>query len=378
MSCLVCFDDSNPKKLNPPNPPNYFTSFGELENYENSIKLFIKNKNYDNNDILQSLNTFDSQNNSIITKSNTIPNSNNSISFKESNFGPLNKPINFIHKIYNNISYPNLKTKTYLLKKHSNLKNHIIILHIINKCYDYYEKNNSLENSDNFSSSNEYKKTYSMSSLSSLADEKRKMTILFSHSSDTDLGKIFPMLCDFSNLLKCDIISYDYEGYGKSNGKPKISNIKNDIFDVINFCIYDLEIKKEDIILFGEKCGAIPSLIIASKGEFCNIRGIVLLSPDLNFGIDDNIFEEIICEVLIIMGKKENEDCVNEKDFWWNKFKKCIYWFSKSMNDYKEILDKKRYLFYKKIRKFIQHVKSTRVTISQEDFDISSVIYNEK
>jgi len=45
--------------------------------------------------------------------------------------------------------------------------------------------------------------------------------ILYCHENETDLLRIIPLLIDISIQMKCDIISFDYLGFGDSNTKPK-------------------------------------------------------------------------------------------------------------------------------------------------------------
>ena len=52
--------------------------------------------------------------------------------------------------------------------------------------------------------------------------------------------------------MKCDIVSFDYFGFGCSSGKPKINTILSDGEDAINFSISYLKYKIENIILFGK------------------------------------------------------------------------------------------------------------------------------
>lgn len=85
---------------------------------------------------------------------------------------------------------------------------------------------------------------------------------MVSHSNSDDLGIIFPRLCDLATFLKCDVISYDYSGYGCSKNKPSYSSLKNDIIAVINFSVDTFDLKYENIVLLSLNIGAIPSIYI--------------------------------------------------------------------------------------------------------------------
>ena len=71
--------------------------------------------------------------------------------------------------------------------------------------------------------------------LKNKASSINKFTVLFSHDVCSDLGKIYPFLYDLSTQLKCDVIAYDYSGYGRSTGTFKETEVTNDIEAVGNF-----------------------------------------------------------------------------------------------------------------------------------------------
>ena len=193
------------------------------------------------------------------------------------------------------------------------------------------------------------------------------MTLLISHSTSVDLGLIFPRLCDIATTLKCDVISYDYTGYGCSIGKPNYNSLKNDLITVLNFCTNTFDIKYENIVLLSFNIGAIPSIYVASQSNYCSIRGMILVSPMLNFikKFNDDHINEVICPVFAIQCDCENN--VDNKNFieLARKFKECIYWISKEGKNYEDIIDENRYKFFKKIKKFLSHVHTTRIKISQ-------------
>ena len=47
-----------------------------------------------------------------------------------------------------------------------------------------------------------------------------RFTILYSHGNSSSLGTIYPFLYDIATQFKCNIVSYDYSGYGQSRGTP--------------------------------------------------------------------------------------------------------------------------------------------------------------
>ena len=380
MSCfLLCKSYSNSfnNTFYPPDEKTYFIS---LEDY---------------NKYLKSINSIDEE---INTLSELLPSSkdnkdiNNKISMNNKERGSLHREINFISKDYNNIKYPNLEINCYLIKNPSNLKNEIILLRIKNKYLDIisnknkniiFENNNkkdaineqikSLNNINNSNSSNDSnninnantsENSFSVDSES--IEKSKKITLIISHSNNSDLGTIFPKLCDLATILKCDVISYDYGGYGCSNNKPKYDTLKNDLIIVLNFSTNTFELKNEDIVLLSFDIGAIPTIYAGSKSEFCSIRGMILVSPVLNFikRYNYDYINEIICPVFIIQAKYDEN--VEQKDL--KKFAKLfeegIYWQPKIRNS-AQILEEYRYKFYIKIRKFLNHIQTTRIKVPQ-------------
>ena len=178
-------------------------------------------------------------------------------------------------------------------------------------------------------------------------------------------------MCDLAIALKCDVISYDYTGYGNSNNKPNYNSLKNDLITVLNFSIDTFELRNEDIVLVSFNIGAIPTLNAASKSQYCSIRGMILISPLLNFikRFNYECINDIICPVFVIQGDFEENIENKEIIAFAKKFTESIHWIPKNGRNYEEIMEECRYKFYKKIRKFLKHVQTTREKITQNITD---------
>ena len=68
---------------------------------------------------------------------------------------------------------------------------------------------------------------------------------------------MFPTLLDMSTQLnvhqtlnKINVVSYDYSGYGESEGSASENVIYDDIEEVADFIIYSLNIPAENILLY--------------------------------------------------------------------------------------------------------------------------------
>ena len=171
----------------------------------------------------------------------------------------------------------------YTIPKKDNKK--MISLHIINKCLI---SKNPILNEPNL--------------------------ILYSHENDTDLLRLIPFLIDISIQLKCDIVSFDYWGFGCSSGKPKINTILSDGEDVLNFAISFLKYKIENILLFGNGIGSMTSIYLASRLNFLNCKGLILYMPIIGKKtIDIKVMKSIFCQALLIM-EFENKDEISSNE----------------------------------------------------------------
>ena len=133
--------------------------------------------------------------------------------------------------------------------------------------------------------------------------------ILYSHENETDLLRLIPFLIDVSIQMKCDIVSFDYLGFGCSSGKPKINTILSDGEDVLNFAISFLNYKLENILLLGKGIGAMTSIYLASRLNFRNCKGLILYMPIIGKKtIDIKVMRSIFCQTLLIMEFEDKDE----------------------------------------------------------------------
>jgi len=240
----------------------------------------------------------------------------------------------------------------YTIQKKDGKK--IISLHIINKC---------------FNSKNPIKYEPDL--------------LLYCHENETDLLRIAPFLVDISIQMKCDIVSFDYLGFGCSSGKPKITSILPDSEEALNFSISTLKYKVENIVLFGMGIGAMCALHLASKQKYQNLKSIILCMPVIgNKIIDIKILRSIFCPTLLIKEfENKNEigddeivlifrEIPNEKE--WLPIRKKNAEFNKNFfsndsdyNDANDIYLRHRRKFITKIKEYIytDNVVNTRKRI---------------
>ena len=92
-----------------------------------------------------------------------------------------------------------------------------------------------------------------------------KFTLLFSHGNAVDLGQMTSFFVGLGQRINCNIFSYDYSGYGQSTGKPSEKNLYADIDAAWVAMRARYGIRPEDIILYGQSIGTVPTVDLASR-----------------------------------------------------------------------------------------------------------------
>ncbi|POI21721.1 hypothetical protein CIB84_014532 [Bambusicola thoracicus] len=103
-----------------------------------------------------------------------------------------------------------------------------------------------------------------------------RYTVLFSHGNAVDLGQMSSFYIGLGTRINCNIFSYDYSGYGASTGKPSERNLYSDIDAAWQALRTRYGISPENIILYGQSIGTVPTVDLASRYE---CAAIVLHSP---------------------------------------------------------------------------------------------------
>ncbi|TMS20638.1 Alpha/beta hydrolase domain-containing protein 17A [Larimichthys crocea] len=103
-----------------------------------------------------------------------------------------------------------------------------------------------------------------------------RFTVLFSHGNAVDLGQMSSFYIGLGTRINCNIFSYDYSGYGVSTGKPTEKNLYADIDAAWHALRARYGISPENIILYGQSIGTVPTVDLASRYE---CAAVVLHSP---------------------------------------------------------------------------------------------------
>lgn len=104
-----------------------------------------------------------------------------------------------------------------------------------------------------------------------------KFIILYSHGNAEDLGQVHAWCEVLSGRLQATVFSYDYRGYGPTEGTATEANVFDDIRTVVEY------IKKfhkiEDVVFFGRSLGSAPSIRAATM--YPEAKALILESPFL-------------------------------------------------------------------------------------------------
>ena len=105
-----------------------------------------------------------------------------------------------------------------------------------------------------------------------LPNPQAKFTIHYSHGNAEDLGDIQFVLEELRSLGFA-VFSYDYRGYGTSQGKPTETTTYKDIDAAYNYLTQQLGVNPKKIILYGRSVGGGPSVDLASRKP---VGGLIL------------------------------------------------------------------------------------------------------
>ena len=110
------------------------------------------------------------------------------------------------------------------------------------------------------------------------------VTLLFSHGNAEDLGMIYDWFREVARILNVNVMSYDYTGYGLSDGEPAEERVYADIDAAFEYLTQVVNLRPNQIILYGRSLGGGPSTYMAQKMSLAGtpVRGVVLQSPFLS------------------------------------------------------------------------------------------------
>lgn len=106
----------------------------------------------------------------------------------------------------------------------------------------------------------------------------RTKTIVYSHGNATDIGAMFPIQVILAHSLDCNVVVYDYSGYGESGGVPEECSTYRDIEAVYDYVLDEIaDGEAKNIVLYGQSVGSGPCCYLASRNK--DLGGMILHSP---------------------------------------------------------------------------------------------------
>ena len=149
---------------------------------------------------------------------------------------------------------------------------------------------------------------------------KKKFTkyIIYSHGNSSTIYNNHLIMKKIAEMLNVCVISYDYPGYGLSEGIPSEESCRKNLSKIINFLIEKNQIEKKDIILIGSSLGT--GVIVDYLSQNLDwVFPVVLISPyksifriffDIKLPLDKfktiHKIERIKCPIKIIHGKNDD------------------------------------------------------------------------
>ena len=202
-------------------------------------------------------------------------------------------------------------------------------------------------------------------------------TILFFHGNKCDLGNIFNSLIDMSIQFKSNVISYDYLGYGQSEGRPCISTLEN--IEKISQYLEEKTISAKNLIIVGEDIGAVPAidLITAEDKKFLYCKCLILLNPYFGNTLNEDKLKEIECNTFLIHYKSIKNIPYKDLKKKCENIKNLSEWYPNKLKWNESILSSnKREKFINKIKEFYNSSDKSFVKYIQSISMSNSAVYN--
>lgn len=223
--------------------------------------------------------------------------------------------------------------------------------------------------------------------------ERAKFTILFSHGNAEDIGMIYDWFKEVAIQLECNVMGYDYLGYGLSDGeKPSETDCFYSAQAAFDFLTETQGYMPDEIVLYGRSLGSGASCELGSKlsREGRPPAGVILQSPlmsayrvafhfrysmpgDMMCNIDK--IPSIDAPVFILHGRRDEI-----VPFWHGE---CLYlatkpkfrypplWVEDAGHNNIEVIvqRKKSGLFFQRLKEFFHYLQKNERGIADEDME---------
>jgi fermentation-respiration switch protein FrsA (DUF1100 family) len=108
--------------------------------------------------------------------------------------------------------------------------------------------------------------------------ENARATVLFSHGNGGTMADRLDVAMMFHDL-GCNVLLYDYGGYGRSTGKPSEKRCYADVRAMWDYLVHTKSIPPRQIIAFGESLGGGVAVELAAEQP---VGGLILMATFLS------------------------------------------------------------------------------------------------
>jgi fermentation-respiration switch protein FrsA (DUF1100 family) len=106
-------------------------------------------------------------------------------------------------------------------------------------------------------------------------------TILYCHGNGENVSQLLDWAEKMRSDFRCNVLVFDYAGYGKSEGKPTAPGILDDGLAALNYLTQQEGIPTDQIIIYGFSLGGSVAVDLASKHE---VKALIVESSFSSLG----------------------------------------------------------------------------------------------
>jgi abhydrolase domain-containing protein 17 len=214
-----------------------------------------------------------------------------------------------------------------------------------------------------------------------LTNAAASQVVLYVHGNAEDIGGVRDIMEEY-RAAGFEVYTFDYRGYGISDGKPSTDNSYEDISTVYNYLVEKKGIHPNQIILHGRSLGAAVALHLANRRPVSGVimesafltafraRTQIPLSP-IDKMRNDREIQRLKCPVLFIHGEDDQtiKTWQGKKLFNLAHEPRFAYWVPNAGHDDVLVSDEAEY--WKQIRAFADFIEKTNQETEQNSTRLS-------
>jgi fermentation-respiration switch protein FrsA (DUF1100 family) len=112
-------------------------------------------------------------------------------------------------------------------------------------------------------------------------DDTAQGSILYCHGNAENISNLNDFAFQISRDFRCNVLIFDYAGYGKSEGEPTARGILDDGLNARNWLAARDGIAQDKVIVYGQSLGGSVVIDIAAEG---GARGLIVESSFTSLG----------------------------------------------------------------------------------------------